>query len=111
MREWKKQHENTENVITEGVQKVLDAYSAKWDGVVKRAKKWNFTFAFILTLILVVMTVIAFSFIQNLRQMREDAVENQKVIKEVRDYLADKKKEDAKEAKEWRENMEKWSKR
>ena len=118
MREWEEQHKKKESIITEGVQKVLDATSVKWDGVVRRAKIWNFTFAFLHTINFIVMAIVAYVFIEILVQMRADAVENQKLayelqkaIKEQREYNLEKKKSDAADSEIWRKNMDKWSKR
>jgi hypothetical protein len=101
MEEWAAQHEKKESLITTGVQKVIDANAAKWDGIVKRAKWWNFTFALLHTISIAVLLVVAWAFYQMVIQMRSDSAE-------FHDYLQNKKIQDAAQSKVWYEYMERW---
>jgi uncharacterized protein YpmS len=103
MTKWlEQQHMEQENIITLGVQEVLKANEAKWDGIVKRARWWNLTFTILLTAILAVMTVVARSFLMMAEQQKSDSIE-------LHNYLSEKKIQDAKESSEWSKNMNKWN--
>jgi type II secretory pathway component PulL len=112
MEEWsEQQHIAKELRANDYIKAYLESREEVLKGIFRRAKRWNLTFAILLTLTIMVDLVIAWSFSEVLKQMRMDSIEYQKSSKELRDYLSEKKKEDAKESKDWYENINKWSKR